>query len=87
MSLPARVLEPKTRAVGMGIFYTVFYAGSPVGSAIGGKLSTSFGSASAALDFGAVMLLVCPVILWFFRRIVAGQSAGTSLDIERTGKP
>ncbi|RVA27406.1 MFS transporter, partial [Mesorhizobium sp. M7A.F.Ca.US.001.01.1.1] len=73
MSLPARVLERKTRAIGMGIFYTVFYAGSPVGSAIGGKLSASIGSASAALDFGAVVLLVCPAILWFFRRIVAGQ--------------
>ncbi|TPK62601.1 MULTISPECIES: MFS transporter [unclassified Mesorhizobium] len=73
MSLPARVLERKTRAIGMGIFYTAFYAGSPVGAAIGGKLSTSIGSASAALDFGAVVLLVCPAILWFFRRIVAGQ--------------
>ncbi|MET3592693.1 putative MFS family arabinose efflux permease [Mesorhizobium shonense] len=74
MSLPARVLEPKTRAIGMGIFYTAFYAGSPVGSAIGGKLSTSLGSASAAVDFGAVLLLACPAILWFFRRIVSGQN-------------
>ncbi|TPM24240.1 MFS transporter [Mesorhizobium sp. B2-3-5] len=73
MSLPARVLEPKTRAIGMGIFYTAFYAGSPVGSAIGGKLSTSLGSARAALDFGALMLLACPAILWVFHRIVAGQ--------------
>ncbi|WP_430702118.1 hypothetical protein [Mesorhizobium captivum] len=73
MSLPARVLEPKTRAIGMGIFYTVFYAGSPVGSAIGGKLATSIGSASAALDFGAAVLLVCPAILWLYHRIVAGQ--------------
>jgi predicted MFS family arabinose efflux permease len=74
MSLPARVLEQKTRTIGMGIFYTAFYAASPVGSAIGGKLSTSFGSASAALDFGAVLLLVCPAILWFYRRIVAGRN-------------
>ncbi|WP_348628169.1 MFS transporter [Mesorhizobium sp. M1B.F.Ca.ET.045.04.1.1] len=74
MSLPARVLEPRTRAIGMGIFYTVFYAGSPVGSAIGGRLSTPLGSASAALDFGAVLLLACPAILWLFRRIVAGQN-------------
>ena len=73
MSLPARVLEPKTRAIGMGIFYTAFYAGSPVGTAIAGKLATSIGTAGAALDFGAVALLVCPAILWFFRRIVAGQ--------------
>jgi predicted MFS family arabinose efflux permease len=74
MSLPARVLEPKTRSIGMGIFYTAFYAGAPVGPAIGGKLSTSMGSAGAALDFGAVALLICPVILWLFHHAVPGQS-------------
>lgn len=73
MSLPARVLEPKMRPIGMGLFYTVYYAGMLAGPAIGGKLSTSVGSASAALDFGAVALLACPVILWLFRRIVAGR--------------
>lgn len=41
---------------------------------IGGKLSNSIGSASAALNFGAVVLLICPVILCFFRGIVAGQN-------------
>ncbi|MBP2429663.1 MULTISPECIES: CynX/NimT family MFS transporter [Bradyrhizobium] len=73
MSLPARVLEQKTRPIGMGIFYTVFYAGMLAGPAIGGKLSTSVGSASAALDFGAAVLLACPAVLWFFRRMVAGH--------------
>ncbi|GLS36837.1 hypothetical protein GCM10010869_24280 [Mesorhizobium tianshanense] len=74
ISLSALVLERKTRSIGMGIFYTVFYAWSPVGVAIGGKLSTSMGGASAALDFGAAMLLVCPVILWLFRRIITGHN-------------
>lgn len=73
MSLPARVLEQKTRPIGMGLFYTVYYAGMLAGPAIGGKLSTAVGSASAALDFGAVALLACPVVLWLFRRIVAGR--------------
>jgi MFS family permease len=73
MSLPARVLDQKMRPIGMGIFYTVFYAGMLAGPAIGGKLSTSFGSASAALDFGAVALLACPVVLWLFRCIVGGR--------------
>ncbi|OPY98560.1 arabinose ABC transporter permease [Bradyrhizobium sacchari] len=79
MSLPARVLDQKARSIGMGIFYTVFYAGMLAGPAIGGKLSTSFGSASAALDFGALALLACPVVLWLFSRIVAGGyvSAGS----------
>ncbi|WP_439373964.1 CynX/NimT family MFS transporter [Bradyrhizobium sp. PMVTL-01] len=74
MSLPARVLDQTMRPIGMGLFYTVFYAGMLAGPAIGGKLSTSFGSASAALDFGAGALLACPVVLWLFRRIVAGRS-------------
>lgn len=73
MSLPARVLDQKMRPIGMGIFYTVFYAGMLAGPAIGGKLSTSVGSASAALDFGAAVLLACPAVLWLFRRIVAGR--------------
>jgi len=71
MSLPARVLEQKTRPIGMGLFFTIFYAGMLAGPAIGGKLSTSVGSASAALDFGAAALLACPVVLWLFRRILA----------------
>lgn len=71
MSLPALVLEQKTRPIGMGLFYTVFYAGMLAGPTIGGKLSTLVGSASAALDFGAAMLLACPVVLWLFRHIVA----------------
>jgi len=73
MSLPARVLDQKVRPIGMGIFYTVFYAGMLAGPAIGGKLSTLFGSASAALDFGAVVLMVCPVVLWLFRRIASAR--------------
>jgi predicted MFS family arabinose efflux permease len=71
MSLPARVLDQKVRPIGMGLFYTVYYAGMLAGPAIGGRLSTSAGSARAALDFGAVVLLACPVVLWLFRRIVA----------------
>ena len=73
MSLPARVLEQKTRPIGMGVFYTVCYAGMLAGPAIGGRLSTSVGSASAALDFGAIALLLCPAILWLFRRIAASR--------------
>jgi len=72
MSLPARVLEQDDRPIGMGIFYSVYYAGMLVAPAIGGKLSTTAGAASAALDFGAAALMLCPVILWLFGRIAAG---------------
>ncbi len=36
MSLPARVLQPETRAIGMGMFYTVYYAAMMLGPVIGG---------------------------------------------------
>jgi MFS family permease len=71
MSLPARVLQPATRAIGMGIFYTVYYAAMMLGPIIGGACAKWTGSAAAAFDFGAVLLLACPLILWAFNRITA----------------
>jgi MFS family permease len=71
MSLPARVLQPQTRAIGMGIFFTVFYAVMMLGPAIGGAIAKWTGGAAAALDFGTVALLACPVLLWGFNRIAA----------------
>jgi predicted MFS family arabinose efflux permease len=76
MSLPARVLQPATRAIGMGLFYTVFYACMMLGPVIGGACAKWTGSAAAAFDFGAVVLLVCPLILWGFNRIAPVASKG-----------
>jgi MFS family permease len=76
MSLPARVLAPNTRAIGMGVFYTVFYACMGLGPPVGGRLATWSGSASAAFDFGAALLAACPLILWPFHR----QAMATSHD-------
>jgi len=36
LSLPARVLQPATRAIGMGVFYTLYYATMMLGPAVGG---------------------------------------------------
>lgn len=69
MSLPARVLQPQTRAIGMGLFFTMFYACMMLGPVIGGACAKWSGSAAAALDFGAAMILLCPLILWGFIRI------------------
>ena len=69
LSLPARVLKPETRAIGMGIFYTLYYATMMLGPAVGGACAEWTGSAAAAFDFGAVVLLACPVLLWGFNRI------------------
>jgi predicted MFS family arabinose efflux permease len=69
LSLPARVLEPGTRAIGMGMFYTVYYIGMMLGPAFGGLCAKWTGTAGAAFDFGAAVILACPVTLWVFRRI------------------
>jgi MFS family permease len=69
LSLPARVLQPATRAIGMGVFYTLYYATMMLGPVVGGACAKWAGSAAAALDLGAAVLLVCPLLLWGFNRI------------------
>jgi predicted MFS family arabinose efflux permease len=69
LSLPARVLAPSTRAIGMGIFYTLYYATMMLGPAVGGACAKWSGGAAGAFDFGAAMVLACPVLLWGFKRI------------------
>lgn len=74
MSLPARVLQPATRAIGMGLFFTIFYGAMMLGPVIGGGLAKWSGTAATAFDFGAVMLLACPMLLWLFNRIAAART-------------
>jgi MFS family permease len=69
MSLPARVLAPATRSIGMGIFYTMYYASMMLGPVAGGAVAKWAGNAAAAFDFGAAMMLVCPLLLWGFNAI------------------
>jgi MFS family permease len=69
LSLPARVLRSETRAIGMGIFYTLYYVTMMLGPAIAGAFAKWTGSAGTALDFGAAVMLACPLLLWGFLRI------------------
>jgi MFS family permease len=69
LSLPARVLKPETRAVGMGIFYTLYYAAMMLGPLVAGECAKRSGGAAAAVDFGAVALLACPLLLLAFNCI------------------
>ena len=68
LSLPARVLEPDTRAIGMGVFFSISYLGLVLGPTLGGTYATWAGSAGAAFDLGAAVLLICPAMLWMFKR-------------------
>jgi MFS family permease len=75
MSLPARVLEPATRALGMGIFYTLYYAAMTVGPIVAGAAAKWTGTAAAAFDFGAAVVLACPLLLWLFDHRAQALSA------------
>jgi predicted MFS family arabinose efflux permease len=72
LSLPLRVLEPDTRAIGMGVFFSISYMGLVLGPTLGGTYATWAGSAGAAFDLGAAVLLICPVILWMFQLFQSG---------------
>jgi predicted MFS family arabinose efflux permease len=71
LSLPVRVLEPAARAVGMGIFFTLFYLHVVTGPWIGGAFATMAGTSRVTFDLGAGMLALCCPALWLFRRISA----------------
>jgi MFS family permease len=69
MSLPARVLTPPVRAVGMGIHFTLFYLFVVSAPIVAGVLSNQIGTAAAAFDFGAFMLALCFPAYWVFVRL------------------
>jgi predicted MFS family arabinose efflux permease len=57
LSLPAKVLSPRNRSVGFGVFYTCFYVLMAVGPLAAGRLQDVWGSPSAALIVGAALLV------------------------------
>jgi hypothetical protein len=71
MSLPARVLAPQLRAVGMGIYFTLFYLFVVCAPIAAGGLSSRIGTAAAAFDFGAFMLALCFPAYWVFNKLAA----------------
>jgi MFS family permease len=80
MSLPSRVLRPPSRAIGMGAFFSVFYAAMVVGPALGGWLAALRGSAAAAIDLGALLLFACVPGIWLFHRLT--MASGRRLPLE-----
>jgi MFS family permease len=69
MSLPARVLAPATRAMGMGVFFTMLYGFSVLSPVIAGALIDRTGWDGAAMDFGAAMLVASVGLLALFERM------------------
>jgi MFS family permease len=78
MRLPALVLAPEVRAFGMGLFYTTYYVGMLIGPALAGRYAAWAGTAGAALDFGAALLMLCPATLWIFYLLARPRIAAAS---------
>ena len=56
MSLPAAVLQPSTRALGMGLFFMIYYVGMVTAPAVGGMVAETRGDVAAAFWLGVTLL-------------------------------
>ncbi len=61
MTLPARALAPESRTFGMGVYWTIFYAGMAALPPVAGWAADATGSAAAALGVAAAFLTVAAV--------------------------
>ena len=68
MSLPASVLSPANRAMGMGVFFTLFYACVVAAPFIAGYLAEKLVRTGVAFDLGAIMLAGCCVLLVVYEK-------------------
>jgi MFS family permease len=75
MALPAEVLVPQQRALGMGVFYTYYYAGMAIGPMIAGGLSDRFATGNVALYFASALFLGLAVCHLLFRSLQHRQHA------------
>lgn len=71
MTLPAAVLDPATRALGMGLFFTLYYGVTLGGPVLGGWLAALTGSAAGSFDAALVLVGLCVPLLMLVRRMIA----------------
>ena len=69
MALPAQVLHKDNRAVGMGIFYTIYYLGMGIFPAIAGYAREVTGNPAVPLFLAGIAILFAALVLIGFRMI------------------
>lgn len=74
LSLPSRVLAPETRALGMGLFFTMFFGLVTLSPLVAGVLLDWSTWDGIAMDFGAAMLVAAIALLAVFERVAARVS-------------
>jgi predicted MFS family arabinose efflux permease len=69
MTLPATVLRPESRAVGMGAFFACYYTGMAVLPVMAGEVRDVAGDPAAPIFFAAAMILCSLFLLFTFRAL------------------
>lgn len=67
MALPGEVLSPKSRATGLGLYYTIYYTGTGILPAVAGWIQDVTGSPAYVIWFSAACLAMAPLSLLAFR--------------------
>jgi predicted MFS family arabinose efflux permease len=67
MALPSAVLRPEARSVGLGVFYTTYYAGMVCLPPLAGSLHDATGTAGAAVLAGGIVRMLTAAALAGFR--------------------
>ncbi|QPF83693.1 MFS transporter [Bradyrhizobium genosp. L] len=85
LSLPARLLQPRERSLGFGIFYTCFYLLMAAGPPAAGRLQDAWHTPAAALFAGSALLaamvpLVALFVLLLRRREAWARKVGPELS-------
>jgi MFS family permease len=73
MSLPVRILTAELRAVGMGIYYTIYYLVSVAVPIFAGYVATCASTSRASFYLGAAMLVVCVIGFQLFRQYLVAD--------------
>lgn len=74
MALPSQVLSKENRAIGMGVFFTVYYAGMGVVPAIAGYALDATGNPAAPFTLGVAAILLAVVTLAGFHFVKLKQA-------------
>jgi len=87
VALAGEVLRPHVRSAGMGIFYTVLYAGLALGPVLAGFVSDITGNPAAPVYLIAVLAVLAVVVLGLFRSLQArGVPAAVRANVPLTSR-
>ena len=78
MALPSQVLQPQNRAIGMGIFFTVYYLGMGIFPSIAGLARDLTGNPAAPLVLAGLTICLALMALAGFRRLLNRQARLTA---------